>query len=79
MILILDIAVQKGGLFTQRSSLNLVVFMVLVVSSVNMLCFVTLICNDRNNACLGCDIFTQTYHSPFANSYLPITYFDRIN
>ena len=34
--------------------MNVVVFEVLVVSSVNMLRIVTLICNDRNSACLEC-------------------------
>ena len=29
---------------------------------VNMLCIVTLMCNDRNNACLGCDGLFQTRH-----------------
>ena len=54
---------KKGGCLQRRSSLNLVVFAVLVVSSMNMVRMVTLICHDQNSACLGCDRFVQTCHS----------------
>ena len=57
------VAVYSTGSLAKTSSLNLVVFLVLVVSSVNMHRIVTLICNDWNNAFLECDGSFQTCHS----------------
>ena len=53
---------------TKRSSLNLLVFVALVVFCVNTFCIVTLVCNDGNNTCLGCDGF-------FKHVALPWKYF----
>ena len=66
----------KGGSLHKKPSLNLIVFVARMVASVNINCIVTLICNDRNNACLECDRYVQTYHftmetTPFLNNPLP--------
>ena len=54
--------IKKCFFCTKRSSLNRVVVVVLVVSSVNTHRIVTLICDDWKNACLGCHGLFQTCH-----------------
>ena len=58
---------KEGACLQKGSSLNLMVFVVLVLSSVNMLCIMALVCNDQNNACLGCDQIFKNVTLPWSS------------